>query len=82
MRLAEPVVGERVGRYLSEWWSVAPLLRGTDLLELGVPSGPAVGEALRALRRARLDGLTPTGTMKSNWARQWADAKTNARIKF
>ena len=75
MRLAEPVVGERVGRYLSEWWSVAPLLRGNDLLELGVPSGPAVGEALRALRRARLDGLARDRHDEEQLARQWADAK-------
>ncbi len=75
MRLAEPVVGERVERYLSEWWSVAPLLRGTDLLELGVPSGPAVGEALRALRQARLDGLTHDRHDEEKLARQWANAK-------
>ena len=74
-RLAEPVVGERVERYLSEWWSVAPLLRGTDLLELGVPSGPAVGEALRALRQARLDGLTHDRHDEEKLARQWANAK-------
>ena len=75
MRLAEPVVGERVERYLSEWWSVAPLLRGTDLLELGVPSGPAVGDALRALRQARLDGLTRDRHDEEQLARQWADVK-------
>ena len=74
-RLAESVVGERVERYLSEWWSVAPLLRGTDLLELGVPSGPAVGEALRALRQARLDGLTHDRHDEEKLARQWANAK-------
>ena len=74
-RLAESVVGERVERYLSEWWSVAPLLRGTDLLELGVPSGPAVGEALRALRQARLDGLTRDRHDEEKLARQWANAK-------
>ena len=74
-RLAESVVGERVERYLSEWWSVAPLLRGTDLLELGVPSGPAVGEALRALRQARLDGLTHDRHDEEQLARQWADVK-------
>jgi tRNA nucleotidyltransferase (CCA-adding enzyme) len=74
-RLAESVVGERVERYLSEWWSVAPLLRGTDLLELGVPSGPAVGDALRALRQARLDGLTRDRHDEEQLARQWADVK-------
>ena len=56
--LATPAATERVCRYLCEWWSVAPRLRGSDLLELGVPAGPAVGAALRALRQARLDGVT------------------------
>jgi tRNA nucleotidyltransferase (CCA-adding enzyme) len=44
-------------RYLEQWRRVRPRLDGDDLLALGVPAGPAVGAALRALRRARLDGL-------------------------
>ena len=74
--LAPPAVAERIGRYRSEWWSVAPLLRGTDLLELGVPAGPAVGKALRALRRARLDGETMTREDEEALARQWAAQST------
>ncbi len=45
-----------VRRYLDELRHVRPLLDGNDLLALGVERGPGVGEALRALRRARLDG--------------------------
>ena len=67
-----PVVAERVRRYLAEWWSVAPRLRGSDLLELGVPAGPAVGEALRALRKARLDGETNNMEDEQRIARKWA----------
>lgn len=69
--LSSPTVAERIGRYRSEWWSIAPLMRGTDLLELGVPAGPAVGEALRALRKARLDGETQTREDEEALARQW-----------
>ncbi len=69
--LSSPAVAERIGRYRSEWWSIAPLMRGTDLLELGVPAGPAVGEALRALRKARLDGETQTREDEEALARQW-----------
>jgi hypothetical protein len=42
--------------YLREWRHVKPLLRGDDVIALGVTPGVAVGEALRALRDARLRG--------------------------
>lgn len=74
--LSSPTVAERIGRYRSEWWSIAPLMRGTDLLELGVPAGPAVGEALRALRKARLDGETQTREDEEALARQWVTQST------
>ncbi len=70
--LAQPAAAERIRRYLAEWWSVAPRLRGSDLLELGVPAGPAVGEALRALRQARLDGETNNMADERSIARNWA----------
>ncbi len=70
------VVAEHARRYLAEWWSVAPRLRGSDLLELGVPAGPAVGEALRALRKARLDGETGSREDEESIARQWAQETT------
>lgn len=43
-------------RYLREWRHERPLLDGRAVRALGVPEGPAVGEALRMLRDARLDG--------------------------
>ena len=67
----QPAAGY-IDQYLSEWWSIAPLLRGHDLLALGVPGGPAVGEALRALRQARLDGLVRNRQEELDLARQWA----------
>ncbi len=70
--LAPAPAADRIRMYLAEWWTVAPLLRGPDLLALGVPPGPAVGEALRALRRARLDGLTRSRQEEEQLARQWA----------
>jgi hypothetical protein len=39
---------------------VKPLLRGDDLLALGVQPGVAVGDTLRALRNARLTGAATT----------------------
>ena len=70
--LAPASASERIRMYLAEWWTVAPLLRGPDLLALGVPPGPAVGEALRALRRARLDGKTHNRNDEEQLARHWA----------
>ena len=45
-----------VRRDLTEFRGLALRLRGADLLAAGIPPGPRVGEALRAVRRARLDG--------------------------
>jgi tRNA nucleotidyltransferase (CCA-adding enzyme) len=45
-----------VKRYLAELRPLTLGLRGADLLAAGVPAGARVGEALKATRRARLDG--------------------------
>ncbi len=58
--VGEPVIHERLELYLSDIRHVRPLLNGTDILALGVPQGPKVGELLDALLTARLDGLLPT----------------------
>ena len=42
--------------YLHRMRGVTPLLDGRSVIELGVEEGPAVGEMLRALLMARLDG--------------------------
>lgn len=70
--MADDPVGDRIRRYLSEWWSVAPRLRGNDLLTLGIPAGPEMGEALRELRRARLDGETQSVQDEEELARNWS----------
>ena len=78
--VADDPVGDRIRRYLSEWWSVAPRLRGTDLMALGVPPGPEMGEALRELRRARLDGETQSVQDEEALARNWSKSSdTTAR---
>ena len=74
--LAPPIAAGRIRQYLAEWWTVAPRLRGNDLLALGVPAGPAVGATLRALRQARLDGGAPTRQDEERLARQSAGLLT------
>lgn len=63
-----------IARYRREWQPITPRLNGADLLRLGIPPGPAVGEALRALRRARQDGAAPTIADECRLARQWTPA--------
>lgn len=56
--LAEP--GTQVRRmvllYIKELLNVSISLTGTELVALGVPRGPRVGELLEVLRKAKLDG--------------------------
>jgi tRNA nucleotidyltransferase (CCA-adding enzyme) len=47
---------ERVVSYLTTWRSMRPILRGDDLIELGVLRGPDVADVLGMLRAAKLDG--------------------------
>jgi len=52
--------GETCRMYLETWRRIHPSLTGADLLALGYAPGAPLGEALRALRRARLDGEAST----------------------
>ena len=46
--------------FLMKWQSVKPHLTGDDLLALGVPQGPQIGELLKELLTARLDDVVVT----------------------
>ncbi len=46
------------------------LLRGNDLMQLGVPSGPAVGELLGHLRDLQLDGKITSRESAIKWVEQ------------
>ena len=52
----DAIAGQLAGRYLAEWRLVRPLLRGDDLMALGVPEGPQIQRGLQLIRAARLDG--------------------------
>ena len=56
----EGPVKRNLERYLNELRYVKPSLTGDDLLLLGIPEGPLVGEALSLLRQARLEGKAST----------------------
>jgi tRNA nucleotidyltransferase (CCA-adding enzyme) len=55
-----PGVACRLAEYLNELRFVAPALKGRDLLAMGVPDGPMVGQVLRGLREAKLDRKVST----------------------
>ncbi len=56
----DTAVGRALSSYLDDMRYVKPLLKGGDLVSLGFPQGPLVGDALRELKSARLDGLVTT----------------------
>jgi tRNA nucleotidyltransferase (CCA-adding enzyme) len=51
--------GQTCAMYLNEWRKVRPRLNGDDLQALGVQKGIEVGNTLRMLRKARLEGRAP-----------------------
>jgi tRNA nucleotidyltransferase (CCA-adding enzyme) len=53
-------IRKAASRFLTEWRHLKPELSGSDIVALGIPQGPRVGETLRALRDAKLDGRVGT----------------------
>ena len=66
----DALVRERLELYLRELRHVKPILNGNDLLGIGVPEGPLVGELLGDLLKARLEGLLSTREDEENLARR------------
>ena len=56
VRAGSPI-GGRLEEYLMVHGPLRTMLTGDDIIALGVPQGPEVGEILRRLRAARQDGL-------------------------
>ncbi|MBI3091892.1 MAG: CBS domain-containing protein [Candidatus Tectomicrobia bacterium] len=72
---------QHVVRYLRELRAMTPLLSGDDLLRLGLPSGPLLGEALRALRERKLNGELPDRAAELQFVRRTfvaSDARAGA----
>lgn len=55
--LRDHMVAGRLRQYLAEWRLIVSALTGDDLLAMGVPPGPKVGQVLRELNSAKQDGL-------------------------
>jgi len=71
--------GGRMARRRIQWfWSRArdmrPLLSGDEVVALGVPRGPRVGECLMRLRQLQLDLAVTTRRRARQWVTQWVSA--------
>jgi tRNA nucleotidyltransferase (CCA-adding enzyme) len=62
---------QRVKWFLRQGRKVRPILSGDDVVALGVPEGPAVGQCLGALRRLRLDRLVTTRRHERAFVEAW-----------
>ncbi len=49
-----------ISRYITTWRQEKIDIGGKDLLQLGIPAGPAMGEIMRLVKAAKLDGLANT----------------------
>jgi tRNA nucleotidyltransferase (CCA-adding enzyme) len=61
----------RIEWFLREARAMRPVLSGDDVIALGVPEGPLVGQCLGAVRRARLDGLVKTTRHVHAFVERW-----------
>jgi tRNA nucleotidyltransferase (CCA-adding enzyme) len=55
LALARALGAEWLDRYVEEWRDVRLDIDGEDLIEAGIPEGPAIGRGLAAALRAKLD---------------------------
>lgn len=63
----------RYSHYITRIRGVQPLLNGWDVQKLGCAPGPLVGEVLKGLRAARLDGEVNTRTDEIHWAQSYLE---------
>jgi hypothetical protein len=76
-----PPVRRRVEWFLREGRAIRPRLSGVDVMALGVPRGPAVGECLDVLRRLRADGRLPSIDDERVFVTQWLRHPGPARAR-
>jgi tRNA nucleotidyltransferase (CCA-adding enzyme) len=65
------LVQERLNLYLTRWRHVRTALDGSALQKLGVPSGPKLGELLKALHGAKLDGKIESQVDEIELVQRW-----------
>ncbi len=73
-------VRRRLLVYLMRLHRVQPMVTGRDILDLGYPKGPQVGEILDGLRFARLDGFVETREEEVEWALSHFPTRKNGDV--
>lgn len=65
----------RLNEYLEQLRHVRTSLNGDDVIGLGVPEGPQVGDLLDALLTARLDGLADSREDEERMIAEWLESR-------
>ena len=74
--LAEsPQIKSAIDLYLNRWRHVRPSLSGKDIIALGADQGPLVGEVLRELKNARIEGKIATRQEEVDLAKEYIARK-------
>jgi len=67
----EPEKKKEFSRYLLEWRHMRPILRGKDLIEMGLKPGPLFSTLLKAILRERLRGNIKTRQDEESFVREF-----------
>lgn len=70
-----PTVRKALNSYLTDSRYVKPFLDGDEIVSMGIPKGPLVGQILRELRNARIDGKITTRDEEIRFVEQYFEAK-------
>jgi tRNA nucleotidyltransferase (CCA-adding enzyme) len=65
-------VKKQISHYILQLQTVGPLIKGDDLRQLGVPSGPLYSKIIKAVLHARLDGNVTTKKDEMEFAARYA----------
>jgi hypothetical protein len=65
------LIQDRLNLYLTRWRHVRTRLDGEALKRLGVPSGPRLGQMLKALQEAKLDGEVEGREDETELVQRW-----------
>jgi tRNA nucleotidyltransferase (CCA-adding enzyme) len=67
----EPEKKKEFSRYLLEWRHMKPILRGKDLIEMGLKPGPLFSTLLKGILRERLRGNIKTRQDEESFIREF-----------
>ena len=70
-----PCVRKMLELYLQDLRHMRSILNGRDIIKLGLGPGPQVGEVLRELKRARIDGAVHNREEEMNLVRKYIETK-------